>query len=297
MKKSSDKLILLGYTKEALDAEYDNRVKVPDAEDYFDFYIKESASARKELPCKLDISYGPTTREKLDVFPASERHQPAPVLIFIHGGYWRAFSKNESSFVARGFVSAGVAVVLIGYTLIPNVNMDELVEQCRKAVAWTWRNADSFGGDQNRIYVSGHSAGGHLTGMMMATDWEVWDGLPSDIIKGGCGISGIYDLEPIRLCYLNEDLKLTPGEVDRNSPVRIVPKCPAKLLLAVGGLEGPEYLRQSQEMASAWRDQGCDAEVLIMRDIHHFSIITQFKNQNEELTRSILELVEIKQSR
>ena len=133
--------------------------------------------------------------------------------------------------------------------------MDELVRQCRAGLGWVYRNAESFGGDPDRIFISGHSAGGHLVAIMMATKWPGLDAqspaLRGDLIKGGCGISGLYDLEPIRLCFLNEDLNLNKKVADRNSPVQLWPAGPAPLVLAVGGEEGPEYLRQSEDLAAA----------------------------------------------
>jgi len=282
--------IFLHYTRDELDAEYDNEAKTENCEDFFDQYRKESRAARSEMNCRLDAPYGSHLREKLDIFPAFSS-SPSPVLIFIHGGYWKSFAKDDFSFVARGFAPAGAAVLVVDYALIPYVRMDELVDQCRRAVSWTWQNADKFGGDRNRIFVAGHSAGGHLTGMLLATDWRKFDNLPADIIKGACGLSGIYDLEPIRLCFLNGDLHLDREEAARNSPIRIGPKCNAALLLAVGDQEGPEFIRQSTEMAAVWRGRGVEAALRILPRTHHFSIVTRLRNPQDDLTRAIQGLI------
>jgi len=282
--------IFLDYTQEDLDAEYNNGAKVKNCQDFFDSYASESRAVRSGTNCRLDVPYGSHPREKLDIFPAST-YGKSPILIFIHGGYWKAFGKDDFSFVAMGFAPAGIAVVIIDYALIPDVRMDELVNQCRRAVSWTWKNAGTFGADRNRLFLAGHSAGGHLVGMLLATDWQRFDGLPTDVIKGGCGISGIYDLEPIRLCYLNDDLHLNHEEAARNSPIRMGPKCKARFLLAVGDQEGTEFLRQSSDMAATWRDRGVDATLKILPDSHHFSIVVQLGNPQDELTRAIQYLI------
>lgn len=279
--------IFLGYERQALDREYDNRGKVADFADYFARYASESSAARREFECRLDVRYGPSPGETLDIFPASGS-KPASIQLFIHGGYWRALDKADFNYVARAFRPAGAAVVVVNYALIPSVDMDELVRQCRAAIAWVYRNAASFGGDPNHLFVSGHSAGGHLVAMLMSTDWPAFDGLPADVIKAGCGISGLYDLEPIRLCFLNQDLKLTAEQARRNSPVHLVPGGSGPLLLAVGELEGPEYHRQTDDLARAWRKRGLPCEVMDMPGLHHFSIIAQLVDPASELSRAIL---------
>src|SRR5262245_50395597 len=190
------------YDQQALDAEYNNREKVKDSADWLARYAVASAEARAALPCRLDLAYGPHPGEHLDVFPA--RGGPAPVHVFIHGGYWHRLDKSDSSFVARAFLPSGAAVVVIHFALIPTAEMDEVVRQCRASVVWVPRNAASFGGAPGHILVPGQSAGGHLAAMLMSTDWSAFAGLPADVVKAGCGISGLYDLEPIRLSYLNE---------------------------------------------------------------------------------------------
>jgi arylformamidase len=278
--------IFLGYDRAALDREYNNRGKVADFADYLARYTRESEATRRALPCRLDLAYGTKPGETLDVFPATGP-RPAPIQLFVHGGYWMALDKADFSFVARAFHPAGAAVVVINYALIPSVGMDELVRQCRASVAWVHANAAAFGGDPGRIFVSGHSAGGHLVAMLMAADWPAF-GLPVDVIKGGCGISGLHDLDPIRLCYLNDTLKLTPEEARRNSPIYLTPTSRALLRLPVGALEGPEYHRQTETLAAVWRKQGVPCEVMDMAGIHHFSIVSQLEDPGSALGRAIL---------
>jgi arylformamidase len=256
--------VFFGYDQAALDREYDNSGKVPGAAEYLARYPAESARARDTLPTRLDLRYGPAPGEALDLF-LPEGGGPAPVHVFVHGGYWRALGKADFSFVARVFQPAGALVAVIDYALIPTVDMDELVRQLRASVAWLYRNAAAFGGDPERITASGHSAGGHLVAMLMSTDWARFGGLPADVVKAGCGISGLYDLEPIRLSYLNDTLGLTVETARRNSPVHVVPAAAGgPLLLAVGGLEGDEYHRQTESLAAAWRRRGLTPQGIVM---------------------------------
>jgi arylformamidase len=167
--------------------------------------------------------------------------------------------------------------------------MDELVRQVRASVAWLHRNAAAFGGDPGRITVSGHSAGGHLVAMLMSTDWVRFAGLPPDVVKAGCGISGLYDLEPIRLSYLNETLGLAAATARRNSPVHVVPaEAAGPLLLAVGAREGDEYHRQTAALAAAWRRRGHAVEVMDMAGHDHFSIVAGLGSPDMSLSRAIL---------
>tara|TARA_B100002003_G_scaffold239984_1_gene259975 strand:+ start:199 stop:1086 length:888 start_codon:yes stop_codon:yes gene_type:complete len=281
------------YDQAGLDAEYDNRAKVPEASDLIERYAENSQAWRRQQTGQLNIPFGPGADEVLDLFPSRNGGTgPAPIQAFIHGGYWKSLSKDEFSYVARAFTPKGCATAVLNYALIPHVDMDGLVRQCRAALAWIYRNAAGFGGDPERIFISGHSAGGHLVAMMMATDWPAFDGrtpmLPKDLVKGGCGISGLYDLEPIRLCFLNDDLKLSPAETARNSPLYLDPAAKSPLLLTLGGDEGPEYLRQSEALAAAWRRHGVAVEVAVLPGQNHFTIVDQLTNPEADLSRLIL---------
>jgi arylformamidase len=273
------------YDQKALDAEYNNRVKVKNAMDWMARAGGESARARAELPLRFDVPYGDHHAERLDIFPAT-RPGLAPVHVFIHGGYWQRMDKADFSFVARGLGPAGAATVVINYGLVPLIDLDTLVRQCRAAVVWVHRHAAEWGGDPGRISISGHSAGGHLVAMLLATDWPGL-GAPADVVKAGCAISGLYDLEPIRLCYLNQVLALTPEVAHRNSPVLLAPSRPTPLILAVGGAEGPEYHRQTEALASAWRARAVPIEVMDLPGHDHFSIVAELESPFSSLARGI----------
>ena len=286
------KQIVFGpYDREELDAQYNNRERFPDSTYYFGKWADESARARDSLPGELDVSYGEHPKETLDIFPAATTN--APLNLFVHGGYWQLFDKSDFSYVARGFVPHDVTTIVINYALAPDDGMDEIVRQNRAAVAWTWKNAHAFGADRERIHVSGHSAGGHLVAMLLATNWTAFaSGLPRDIVKSGYAISGLFDLEPIRLSYLNEVLAMDEAVAARNSPVRLAYPVEAPLLIAVGALESEEYHRQAQAMETVWQDLGYPTQMTIEPDLDHFTIADKLGSPDSDVVRAQLPLIQ-----
>jgi len=234
-----------------LDAQYNNRARVPDHARHFERWAAASQLARAKSPARLDIAYGAGAGETLDVFPAA---QPgAPVLVFIHGGYWRSLDKSDFSFVAPAFNAAGATVVVPNYGLCPAVTIEQITLQCAAAVAWAWRHAAAHGGDPSRIALVGHSAGGHLATMLLTCRWKELDpGLPAQPLAGALSISGLYDLEPLRhVPSLQADLRLTPAAVKRLSPA-FFPRPKGRLYTTVGALESDEFLRQNQLIRDVW---------------------------------------------
>ena len=278
-------------TQGELDAEYDVGRSVPDFGDIAAFYENTSARARQEMCCQLDVPYGPTRAEHLDIFPAERPN--APILIFLHGGYWCSLSSKEYSLVASGPVSVGVTTIVVNYALCPNVTIDEIVRQCRSAIAWTYRNAARFDSDRDRIYVAGHSAGGHLTAMALLTAWEADYALPSDVIKGGCGISGLYDLAPLPYTFVQSSLQLTWDQVLRSSPILHLPSVAAPLLISYGGQEPGEFRRQSDDFLAAWRQKGLDGAFLPQPDKNHYNAIYGFTDAGSPLCRAMLHQMQL----
>jgi arylformamidase len=281
----SAEILYRGYDRAGLDTQYNARAAVPEHVEYVERWQREGAATLHAHSHKLDIAYGPSAAEKLDVFSAGNA---VPVQVYIHGGYWMSRDKADFRFLANTFVPAGVAFVPINYALIPSVDMDEVVRQCRAALVWVYRNAASFGGDPSKVYVSGHSAGAHLVAMMMTTDWEQFAGLPQDLIKGACAISGIYDLEPIPLCYLHDTLHLSTGEVERNSPGQLTARSRNSLIVAYGGLESDEFRRQSEDFGLAWGEQQVDCRVMPCPAMNHFTIVDHFADRGSPLTQAVL---------
>ena len=272
----------LHYDQAALDAQYNMRLRHPDFQQIMDAGTVESERVRSELPAEWDVAYGDAPGQELEVFRASV--EGGPVLLFIHGGYWRAMDKANFSFVAEHFARAGAAVVNINYALAPSVDMTEIVRQVREAVGWTYRNIHRYGGDPARLYISGHSAGGHLGGMCVTHDWTV-EGLPANVIKGACLISGLYDLEPIRLCNVNDDLRLTAVQVRELSPQRLAVTGGTPVILAVGGDESEEFLRQTETQYRAWLSQGVRAAHVVVPGTHHFTVISSLGDRDSMLSR------------
>ena len=274
-------------TQEELDAQYNLTAMFPEvAARYEQFCWRESESVRSGLDHRLDVPFGPTLAEHLDLYPAGEN---APVLVYVHGGFWCLRTSKEFGFVARGPVSRGVATVVTNYDLCPRVTMDEIVRQTRAALAWTYKYAASFGGDPDRIHVAGHSAGGHLVSMLLTTDWEGEYGLPGDIIKSVTAISGLYDLTPFPYTFLQPKLQLGYDQIYRNSPILNVPATSAPLLVAYGDDETDEFKRQSEEYLDEWMAKGLEGERLILQVKNHYDVIDGFLDPESPLLSAILQ--------
>lgn len=266
-------------TQEELDWEYRPEIRIADPQAFEKIIaqrIAKADEARAVLKRKADIHYGPTRMEKLDIYPAAE--PDAPVVVFIHGGYWfdARLKKENYIWVARGFVERGVTTVIVDYDVCPKVTVDEIVRQCRAAIAWVYRNAETFGGDRERLYVTGNSAGGHLTAMMAITDWVEDYMLPGDIIKGACPISGLYDLEPFQYTWLQPKIQFNGQQIRRNSPVLHVPERAIPLLISWGTAESAEFWRQSQDFGEAWQASGNPAVLHPQEGCDHFTAIDGF---------------------
>ena len=258
-----------------------------DGSPYYEGWPAESEIARRELDCVENVPFGPTLDEYLDIFPAGSTDRPAPVHLFIHGGYWRVFGAKDFSFVARDLVAQGVMVVVNNYSLCPKVTVGEIVRQNRAAVKWLVEHAAEYGGDPDNITVSGHSAGGHLTAMVALADWEGDYGLKDNPVKGAFGISGLYDLGPFPYTDMQPSLQLTREQVERNSPVLQVGGKLPPLWLLVGADETPEFLRQSDAFAEALVLSGNRAERINIAGANHFQVMEGFKDTGSELFQLI----------
>jgi arylformamidase len=270
-----------------LDANYNLRAAVPEHQAYFDRYAAESLALRRRRGGRQDLAYGDSPRQALDLYLPDGALQP-PLLVFIHGGYWQRFDPKAFAFVAEPLLAAGAAVALIGYDLAPAADMDAIVGQIRRGLAWLHREGPALGFDPERIFVAGHSAGGHLTAMALATDWPA-HGAPPDLIKGACPISGIFDLEPIRLCYLNEVLGLDPAQARRNSPLHLPPGAvPCPVAVAVGETETAAFHEQSRAYADKLAAAGWSCRLLVQPAMHHFEIVMSMARPDDALVGVIL---------
>ena len=276
-------------SQEEIDRQYNVETAVGDMRPYVEWFVGGSAKARAELNCVLDVPFGPSRDETLDIFPASTRG--APVLLFIHGGYWRMLSSKEFSLVARGPVAHDVTVVVSNYSLCPQVTIAEITRQSRAAVAWIARNIAAHNGDPERLFVAGHSAGGQQVGMLVATDWPGEYGLPANVIKGGMPISGLFDLRPLRHSWLQPKLQLDHDVIERQSPLFQIPDQAPPLLVTVGGDESAEFHRQSADYVAAWRARGHRATEFAQPGKNHLTAIASFEDQDSALCRTLLEFI------
>jgi arylformamidase len=230
-----------------------------------------AASAAAAFSFRRDIPYGDHPDEKLTILPAAD--PGAPALIFIHGGFWSMMAASQFDFLAPGFHPFGATLVILDYPLMPAVRMADVVGACRKAVAWVVRDGAAHGIDPARVFVSGNSAGGHLTAEMLDRAWLAGAGLPADAIKGGVAISGLFDLEPVAASFRNDVLKLTSDEVARFSPQTRGVDIAAPVIVSVGGAEMPEFIDQSAEFAALLRRGGAAVEEITPAGSNHVTVV------------------------
>ncbi len=235
-------------------------------------WAERSADYRTAANASFDQAYGEDAREKLDIFHCGKKD--APLLIYIHGGYWQSGDKSIYSFIAKSFVEQGVDVAIVGYPLCPQVSLTELVDSVRKAIAYLYNNADDLQINRDRINICGNSAGGHLVAMMISTRWsDIDSGLPDDLIKFGVPISGLYDLEPLRYTTLNDAVRLDAEEAKTCSPVLLKSAGNASILAVVGGAETPVFFTQMEGLIQSWQSGECVIEQFVDDDADHFDVI------------------------
>ncbi|AQV95394.1 aylformamidase [Cupriavidus necator] len=284
------------------DREYNNRANVPDNPAHMARWAQWSAQVRARRPFLADLSYAgedsPHAQgETLDYFPALRANGALPpLLVFVHGGYYRALDKHDHSFVASALPALGVSVAVVNYTLVPAVTVPEIVRQVLRSVAWLYRQADRLGHDPDKLFLAGHSVGGHLVAMLMAARWpQLGADLPVGLVKGGLSVSGLYDMEPLRrAAFLQRDLQFSEDDVARLSPAYMPPASGAPLAIAVGELEAAEYHRQHALIRAAWPAKVAHpaASDLVLADCHHFNVLDSFASPDGALTRAVLRLME-----
>ncbi len=288
-------MLYRGFATQAeIDAEYNVGALRPDFAAVEAQIAERSAQLRRTHPAgRLGVRFGPTRAERLDVFCA-QAPAPRPVLVFIHGGYWRSGTAEDWSLVAAGPLAHGVDVVVTNYALAPSVAVDEITRQSRAAIAWVHANASGWGGDPDRIHVTGHSAGGQQTAMVLATDWAGEYGLPADLVKGGVPLSGVYDMRPLAYSYLAPALQLSRRTIETQSPLLAEPPAGATgppRIVAWGGGETAEFRRQSRAYVAYCGAHGIDARPLELGGEDHFDAVLEFAASDSELTRAVVELV------
>jgi arylformamidase len=279
------------------DSMYNNRALVPDHAAHFANWAQASAEARASLKCTLDIAYGDGPNETLDIFPAKQAN--APVVVFIHGGYWRSLDKADHSFVAPPLHAMGTCVVVVNYALCPGtpeapVTIPDIAQQMVKALAWTWRNIAKHGGNPQDVVVAGHSAGGHLAAMLLACNWKQVDkSIPEHWIQKAFSISGLYDLTPLRKTpFLQDSLKLTTRDARMASPALWPRPKKGVLYTVAGGDESAEFLRHNRLIHQTWGPK----TVPVCEDLaglNHFSIVTDLTKKGTRLSALMKQLIQL----
>ncbi len=272
------------------DAQYNNRARVPEFPEVLRDWSESSERARAEAGVVLDVAYGDDDSERLDIFRTARPN--APILVYIHGGYWRALDTRDQSFVATPLVAAGALVVVPNYALCPAVSVEHITLQLVRALAWVHRHAAAHGGDASRIVVAGHSAGGHLAALLLNCDWRaVGADLPADLVKGALSISGLFELEPLRHApFLAPDLKLTPASARRLSPALMPAPKHGRLAAVVGGDESEEFQRQNALIAQAWGARtvtACEA----IPGFNHLTVLKEIARPGSRVHALALELL------
>lgn len=268
MALTASEQVYRGFDRATLDREYNARESVASFEAEYAKYVAVSAQVQQQHERIADIVYDEASGETLDLYPAEPG---APLFLWVHGGYWRASSKDDNAFVVPGPKAHGFAVAVMNYALAPQATLDEIIRQTRAAIAFLHARRQQYG--TGRLAVGGSSAGGHLVGMLLAGGWQGEFGLPDDAITVGLALSGLHDIEPLRSTHVDAWLGLDEAAIARNSPIRHIPHRSATTLLAsVGGLETSEFRRQTADYAAAWMAAGHDGEVIAMPRHNHFDI-------------------------
>jgi len=266
------------FDRQALDLAYTPSEGLPGGiGHYLESYVSLSRQALTRPGASPDVPYGPHPDEVLDLFIPDGPPPPAgwPLHVFIHGGYWQLLSQREFAFIGPPFQDRGVAYATVNYTLAPTATIGQMAEQCRRAVAWLYAGAARLGIDNRRIAISGHSAGAHLCAMLLATDWKA-HGLPDDVIKCALLISGVYDLEPIRLSFVNDPLNLTPAQVAEWSPIGLTIKTHGPVAVVWGENDTAEFRRQSAEFAEKLSVGNGAVTAREFPALNHFDIVFEF---------------------
>lgn len=285
---SNETKVWKDMTQQELDDAYSQSVYAPNSDQLLERWESNSRLNRETIGEPLRLSYGEKPIEAMDVFQTKQAN--APVNIMIHGGAWCNSDADMHGFPAECLTRAGAHMVLPDFSWVQDEggSLFPMVDQVRRAVAWVYQNAESFGGDPNRLYLSGHSSGGHLAGVVLTTDWEKDFGLPGDLIKGGLCCSGMFDLEPVRLSHRSSYINFTDEMEQALSPIRHLDKINAPVIVAYGTLETPEFIRQSEEFAAALKAAGKSVELLVADGYNHFEIYETLANPHGILGKAVL---------
>lgn len=267
----------------AYEKQYNDRLRVPEHAKIQASWVEQAEEYRASHPAEFDIAYGPSERNKYDLFHPENLNDDTPMALFIHGGYWQSRDRKMFSHVAKGLNALGVSVVIPSYDLCPDTSIPKIISQMRNCAAKIW---DTY---NKKPTVFGHSAGGHLAACLVSTDWTCHQGLPEDLVTRGCALGGIFDLEPLRGTTKNDALKLSKDDARLASPIfRKVAKSATRFIAATGEFESHEFHRQADALANFWNAQGVETERLTVANANHFNILDEMLNPESQILQKIL---------
>ena len=276
--------------RDEIEFQYNPRVSVPEFPQLAKQRAEESRRARATLKSWLNVPYGTSARELLDIYAAEK--PGGAVLIYIHGGYWRSGSKDDNANFVPPFVQRGATVVLVEYDLCPAVTVSDIVRQTRVAIVWIYRHIAGYGGDPSKLYISGHSAGGHLTAMALAHDWQR-EGLPPNIVKGAVASSGVYDMEMVMHVSANEEIRMTPELARENSPFLHPPRPICPVIITVGGAEPEGWKQMSRDYFELCKESRLECEYLEVPGANHYTMSEHLGDTQSPLNQTVMKLMKL----
>jgi arylformamidase len=274
-----------GFGADEMEFQFNPRVTVPEYPELAKVRAAQARKVRESAKSWLDVPYGTSPREKLDIYAADRPR--GPVLVFIHGGYWRSGSKEDNCNFVPVFTRRGATVAMAEYDLCPQVTVTDIVRQTRAAIAWVYKNIRNYGADPAKIFLAGHSAGGHLTAMALAHDWTK-EGLPADLIKGAVATSGVYDLDMVTKISVQEQVRITPETARQNNPFTHPPRVKCPLVVAVGGDEPRGWQQMSEDYFNYAKQNGMNVEYLVEPGANHYTMSEHLLDESSPLTRAMI---------
>jgi len=282
--------IYKGFRPDEMEYQYNPRESVPEYPELAKVRAAQAKKVRDTAKSWLNVSYGESARQTLDIYAADR--PGGPVLVYIHGGYWRSGSKEDNCNFVPTFTKRGATVVLVEYDLCPQVTVTDIVRQTRASIAWVAKNLMRYSGDPSRMFVSGHSAGGHLTAMALAHDWSK-EGLSQDCIKGAVATSGVFDLDMVMKISVQEQVRMTPETAKLNSPFLNPAKVKCPLVVAVGSVEPQGWQQMSEDYFNYVKQQGMNAEYLVVPGANHYTMSEKLLDDTNPLTQAMINQLKI----
>ncbi|HEY3153534.1 MAG TPA: alpha/beta hydrolase [Candidatus Binatia bacterium] len=274
-----------GFRQDEMEFQYNPRVSVPEFPELARIRSAQARKVRDSAKSWLNVPYGSSPREMLDIYAADKAG--GPVLVYIHGGYWRSGSKEDNCNFVPTFTKRGATVVLVQYDLCPQVTVADIVRQTRSAIAWVYKNIVRYGANPSKVFVAGHSAGGHLAAMALAHDWAN-EGMPADLMKGAVATSGVYDLDMVMEISVQEQVRMTPEIAKQNSPLLHPPRVKCPLVVAVGGAEPKGWQQMSEDYFNYCKQHGMPVEYLIEPDANHYTMSEHLLDDSRPITRAMI---------